>query len=66
MEDWRKYINTRLLVAYRNDVLEKNIMEVKVLEVSPSGKYVKLKFIDSDVKRWVDATELKIIEVLEQ
>ena len=65
VEDWRKYIGSRLLVAYRNDVLERNIMEVEVLEVSPSGKYVKLKFIDSGVKKWVDSTELKVVEVLE-
>ena len=41
------------------------VFEVEILEVSPSGKYVKIKdLINNDVK-WVESIDLIIIECLE-
>lgn len=66
VQDWREYIGRRVLVINQlNDVFRLNVnpVEVKVLEVSPSGRYVKLKFGDS--VRWVRAEEYVVVEVLD-
>ena len=64
--DWWKYIGRRVLVVSRLDVLLKMTtypIEVTVMAVSPSGKYVKLKF-DRGCK-WVSADEYVVVEVLD-
>jgi len=61
--DWRKLVGHRVLVKERSYFLSDNIIEVVVVEVSPSGKYVKLRFGDRDL--WVPADEYEVVEDLE-
>ena len=63
MTDWRKLVGHRVLVKERSYFLSDNIIEVVVVEVSPSGKYVKLRFGDRDL--WVPADEYEVVEDLE-
>jgi hypothetical protein len=49
----------RLLVSRHIDIIE-----VKVLEVSYSGKYAKIKYTVSDSTNWVAVDDYKILEVL--
>ena len=42
-----------------------DITEVKVLEASPSGKYVKLRYIATGHISWKETKDVKVLEVLE-
>ena len=62
MDDWRKLVGHRVLVKERDYFVSDNIFEVVVVEVSPSGKYVKLRFRDRDL--WVPVDEYEVLEDL--
>lgn len=42
-----------------------DIIDVKVLEVSPSGKYVKLRYLVTGHTSWKETKDIKVLEVLE-
>lgn len=46
-------------------ILNSNIVEVRVLEVSPSGKYVKLRYLTVGHTAWNETKDIKLLEVLE-
>ena len=66
MTDWKGLIGKRVLL--RSKALY-NIVEVEVLEVSPSGDYVKLRYMSSKGEIWEDCEDLErlytIAEVLD-
>ena len=61
VEDWSRYLNTRCLVI--DNTYSASVREVKVLEVSPSGKMVKLKF-QSGNECWEDVDDYLLVELL--
>ena len=62
VKDWRKYINHRCLVV--EDSWLGNGCEVTVLEVSPSEKWIKFKYL-SGAESWKDVSKYLLIECLE-
>jgi hypothetical protein len=39
--------------------------QAKIIEISPSGKYIRFKFIHQDFSEWIEVGNLKILEILE-
>jgi len=60
--NWREYIGKRLLIG--RGYLTGDISEVEVLDVSPSGKYVKLKYLLSGFVDWQSTDRIMFIEEL--
>ena len=61
----KEHIGHRLLV--KEDRYMAEPVEAGLLEVSPSGKYLKIQFVRSDnttYNDWVEASEYELIEVL--
>jgi len=68
--DWIKLLGRRVLVRIKPEVVLpydrdefSHIYEVRVAEVSPSGKYVKFT---GDINGWEPAIKWEIVEVLDQ
>ena len=64
--NWKELIGKRILYQKRFHVYEAS--EATVLELSPSGEYVKLKIVRSDgttIIDWKDIHDIKLLEVLE-
>ena len=57
--NWKIFKGKRILINDIFDIIE----EVKVEEVSPSGKYAKLIYLKDNTVRWVK--EKKVLEVLD-
>ena len=62
MVDWRKLVNHRVLIKESPGFWSSEIVEAVVIEVSPSGKYVKLRIGGSTV--WVPADRYEVVEDL--
>lgn len=62
-EDWRRYVGKRILIGI-NLFSQKIVKEVRVKEVSPSGKYVCLELPNGN-KTWREISDYEIVEVLE-
>ena len=62
MTDWRKLVGHRVLVKERGYLASDSIIEVVVVEVSPSGEYVKLRVGDRTV--WVSTDRYEVVEDL--
>jgi len=60
--DWNKFISHRVLIKENPAFCVNKIIEAEVIEVSPSGKYVKLRIGDSTT--WVPANRYEIVEDL--
>jgi len=60
--NWREHIGKRLLIG--RGYLTGDISEVEVLDVSPSGKYVKLKYLLSGFVDWQSTDRIMFIEEL--
>lgn len=61
----KEHIGQRLLV--KEDRYMAEPVEAGLLEVSPSGKYLKIQFVRSDnttYNDWVEASEYELVEVL--
>ncbi len=58
--NWKDLIGRRILFCLHTNP---KIMEAKVVEVSPSGRYVALRY--DYVKHWHPTTEIELLEVLE-
>jgi hypothetical protein len=56
----------RLLVVRNNSLSVVNYIEILLLEVSPSGLYIKYKPIDSCNNIWTNVDTFKLIEVLDK
>lgn len=56
--DWKELIGKRCLIA--TDRWGEKVIEVVVLEVSPNGNYIKVRFVKTGDIRWLKkwATEL--------
>lgn len=67
MTDWKKLVGKRILVRYRFGL--GGINELKVIEVSPSGEYVKVQYMLTGKVGWETRKDLdrdyEILEVLE-
>ena len=67
MADWKKLVGKRILVRYQLGL--GGINELKVLEVSPSGEYIKLQYMLTGKVGWETRKDLdkdyEILEVLE-
>ena len=67
MTDWKKLVGKRILVRYRLGF--GSINELKVLEISPSGEYIKLQYMLTGKVGWELRKDLEkdyeILEVLE-
>jgi len=67
MTDWEKLVGKRILVRYQLGLGDIN--ELKVLEVSPSGEYIKLQYMLTGKVGWETRRDLdkyyEILEVLE-
>jgi len=61
MTEWKELVGKRVLI--RNYSTWK-IIEAKVVEVSPSGKFVKLKYPD-DTTEWKSTDSIYLEEVLD-
>ena len=64
--NWKDLIGKRILFQSRYQYF--SVSEAKVLEVSPSGEYVKLEIVRSNGTKyaeWEDAVNTRLIEVLE-
>ena len=59
----RSHIGKRLLLTDRHTRIDRT--EVEVLELSPSGKNVKLHNINAGTTYWQEADEDVIVEVLQ-
>lgn len=61
----KEHIGRRLLI--KEDRYMAEPVEAGILEVSPSGKYLKIQFVRSDnttYNDWVEASEYELVEVL--
>ena len=60
MTDWKELIGKRVLI--KEKLPSYSIIEATVVEVSPSGNYVKFKF--GNMYDWHKADEFEVVEVL--
>ena len=63
---WRELVGRRVLVTTPLMLFHNKVVEAEVLEVSPSGEYVKLKFWPHGRQsvEWVRADAYVVVEVL--
>jgi len=61
MADWKKLVGKRVLIK---SLFVGDIEEVKVIEVSPSGRYVKVSDPYGWSSRWIDGEKYLVLEVL--
>ena len=64
--DWKELVGKRVLYQSRYQYF--SVSEAKVLEVSPSGEYVKLEIVRNDGSKyvtWEDTVNARVVEVLE-
>jgi len=61
MTDWKSLVGKRVLIR---PFLCTQVFEAKVIEVSPSGKFVKLRYCSGE-EQWKDAELIDVEEVLE-
>ena len=59
--NWKELVGKRVLVRYWVD---RGACEIKVLELSPSAEWVKVKGMG--VPRWERTENITVVEVLEQ
>jgi hypothetical protein len=58
--NFKTFLNRRILIeSYKKTI------EVKVLEVSPSGDFVKVENLNSH-KEWLETKNIDVLEVLEE
>ncbi len=58
--NFKTFLNRRILVeSYKKPI------EVKVLELSPTGDYVKVQYLTSH-KEWLETKNIEVLEVLEE
>jgi hypothetical protein len=58
--NFKTFLNRRILIqSYKKPI------EVKVLEVSPTGDYVKVENLNGH-KAWLETKEIEVLEVLEE
>ena len=62
MADWKKLVGKRVLI--KPIIFPSQIEEVKVVEVSPSGRYVKVTDPYGWSSRWIDGEKYLVLEVL--
>jgi len=66
MTDWKELIGKRVLLRHRPLGYVK---EVKILELSPSGRYIRIEWMDVGWDEWRDIEEFefnyKLAEVLD-
>ncbi|MCS7387146.1 MAG: hypothetical protein NDF55_10555 [archaeon GB-1867-005] len=58
--NWKELVGKRVLIRGPYDGIE----EVKVIEVSPSGKYVKVSDPYGWSSKWIDGEKYLVLEVL--
>jgi len=63
MKSWED-IKVGSVLLVRNKYAVGYYLEVRVLKISPSGRYVKIQYVDSERIEWVPKDELDIVEVL--
>jgi len=65
--DWEKYVGKRVLVreGWERFARDANPTEVEVLEVSPSGKYVKFEYVNTGRIAWVAVDNVEFVECLD-
>ena len=64
---WKDFVGKRVLVRIRDSFNKYDIQEMYVVEVSPTGRYVKLSTEDSAaLGEWFDTDEITLLEVLDQ
>ena len=61
MTDWKSFVGKRVLIR---PFLCTQVFEAKVVEVSPSGKFVKLRYCSGE-EHWKDTELIDVEEVLE-
>jgi len=63
--EWKKLVGKRILFKYFTGQM---IYEARVVEVSPSGNFVKLRIFDGIVEReeWNHRDKIELLEVLEE
>lgn len=59
--DWKELVGKRVLIKC---IFVGDIEEVEVVEVSPSGRYVKIRDPYGWSSRWIDAENYLMLEVL--
>ena len=66
--DWKKYVGKRILVreGWERFARVANPTEVEVLEVSPSGKYVKFKYPNTGHISWAPVDNVEFVECLDE
>ena len=66
MTDWKKLVGKRILLRTCVPGL---IKEAKILEVSPEGKAIKVKWMAKGLEEWLDINhfefDYKLVEVLD-
>ena len=61
MTDWKSLVGKRVLIR---PFLCTQVFEAKVIEVSPSGRFVKLRYCSGE-EHWRDVESIILEEVLE-
>ncbi len=67
--EFKNFIGKRVLIKRRWRADDSTLTEAKIVEISPSGKYVKFEIYCSDGSTfydWRDAYRFEIAEVLEE
>ena len=62
---WKKLVGKRVLVSYRLLWKYPKVFEVKVLEVSSSGKFVKLEHCDDGMTEWRSVGTIRLVDILD-
>jgi len=62
MPKWKELVGKRVLI--KPIVWPSSIEEVRVVEVSPSGRYVKVSDPYGWSSRWIDGEKYLVLEVL--
>ena len=65
MVEWKELVGKRILFRYFTG---HKIYEARVVKVSPSGGFVKLRIFDDVAVRevWEPSTSIEVLEVLEE
>ena len=66
MTNWKELIGKRVLLREKRSAY---VEEVKILELSPSGRYIKVEWMIGKLKEWRDTEDFdfhyELIEVLD-
>lgn len=61
MISWKEYLGKRVLIRQK---LLAIVREARIIDVSPSGLYMKLSYNDDSRDIWEEAADYDLIEVL--